>query len=191
VFITLQYHYKREDSHVQSLLCYKEVLLFLKQPGILGTQHRPSWSISLFKTCLHCVQTQFARLINQRTANKQCGYYHHLHFNDRLPCEFGLVPHRFSAPRCSGTESLWTSGRGILQAECPSCHPTNSVKVLRGALHALGRVSNMRDWLSSVLTSLSTRKIVLTTVFPGNQLHWYWQQKITITQNTKTHETPK
>ena len=92
-----------------------------------------------------CAQTQFARLINQRTANKQCGYYHHLHFNDRLPRELGLVPHRFSAPRCSGTESLWTSGRGILQAGFPSCHPTNSVKALRGALHALGRVSNMRD----------------------------------------------
>jgi len=28
-------------------------------------------------------------------------------------------------------------------------------------------------------------------VFPGNQLHWYWQHKITINQNTKTQRIPK
>jgi len=29
---------------------------------------------------------------------------------------------------------------------------------------------------------------ILGTVFPDNQLHWYWQHKITITQNINTHK---
>jgi len=47
----------------------------------------------------------------------------------RLTDFFGLTPDWADSPKTESLGIIWT---GFLQAECPSCQPTNTVKALKG-----------------------------------------------------------
>jgi len=62
---------------------------------------------------------------------------HHPHahwFTGQIPGEpeFTSCPFDFSSTRCFEREPLWINGTGFGQARWHSCHPSNSIKTLKG-----------------------------------------------------------
>jgi len=89
-----------------------------------------------------------------------CLHVSYLRFNGRFPSQpgarrfaLGFLPSSFA---CSGS-TIRDKWRRFLRAECPSCHPANSVKALK-ALKALtptiGQASSFRSSSSTTLLSL-------------------------------------
>ena len=100
-------------------------------------------------------------------------HHQHLHFHGHFTgpmANLGQpVAHRFSSFICYKTSgNKWHS---FLQAKCLSCRPTNTAKALKRASRRL-----------TSLTTHNTCRSFSGWPIPGDQLYWYWQHKIKITQ---------
>jgi len=67
-------------------------------------------------------------------------------------------------PRPLLEESLRISGMGFLWVGYPSCHPTNSVKTLKGT-----QSTDPNHWPGLILSSSTTRLLTEATLIPLHQ----------------------
>ena len=88
------------------------------------------------------------------------------------------------------TNQQWTSS--FLQAGCPSCHPTNSVKALKGKHHIPWTCSPQAHLGGLPTLSLTTnsslllrRRVAMPLISPLMPVHQHWQSEIYKTQLMK------
>jgi len=72
---------------------------------------------------------------------------------------------RFPYRTSSGTGALGITGFGFLWARCPSCHPTNSVKALKGT-----QSTDHNQWSDLILSSSTTGLLMEGTLLHLHRL---------------------
>ena len=114
------------------------VLICLEQGADLHTAQRIPLPLTV--SCFSKIQTGFTSLLpahpyspGQRAVKRLCMCIHvTIEFTDQVLCQ--IISFKKSA-RCSRRTTMPAPHHCFLQAGCPSCRPTNSVKALKACIH--------------------------------------------------------